>query len=297
MKSKFGNVRWGFIFTTSAIWLGSALAVAGLGLLRGVTIPLLLTAGLAAGWMISRRQASRLALPTLVFWLALLGSSLLSVEPHRSFYWQSVIGGGLLFTLLIAALVRNPAVGRQIIYGLLVTGGITGVIFYAEFVRWYATWLQSYPGEWLPWMSFRLTSMNFGGAYMAGCALLAAGLALKTKNKGLRLLLGVYALLAVGLIFLASSRGSLVGLAVAGVVWAVVERSTWLKWLAPVMGIFQTAESPWDWASAGCRGWTGRGRLDINQRDGQSPNSRRCSFELARTCSGRLAGTCFGNHR
>ncbi|HWR66603.1 MAG TPA: O-antigen ligase family protein [Bellilinea sp.] len=239
MKNQLVRLNWRFILTTSAIWLGSALAVAGLGLLRGIMIPLLLTAGLAVGWVISRKGASQLVLPTLVFWLALLGSSLLSVEPHRSFYWQAVIGGGLLFTLLMARFVRMPAVGRQIVNGLLVTGGITAVIFYAEFVRWYATWLQAYPGEWLPWISFRLTSMNFGGAYMAGCALLAAGLALKTKSKGLRILLGVYALLAVGLIFLASSRGSLVGLAVAGVVWAVVERSSWLQWLAPVIGYFK----------------------------------------------------------
>ena len=243
MKGQTGTIHWKFILTTSAIWLGSALVVAGLGLLRGITIPLLMTAGLAGGWVLTRGRTNRLALPTLVFWLALLGSSLLSVEPHRSFYWQAVIGGGLFFTLLMAAFVRNPSISRQIIYGMLVTGGISAVIFYAEFIRWYATWLQSYPGEWQPWVSFRLTSMNFGGAYMAGCALLAFAIALKTKSKALRILLGVYALLALGLIFLASSRGSLVGLAAAGVVWAVLERSTWLAWLAPVIGFFKTRKA------------------------------------------------------
>ena len=239
MNFKGSSIRWKFISVTSLIWLGCALAVAGMIVLPGVTIPLLLTAGFAAAWIFNRGRISRLTLPTLVFWLTLLASSLLSVEPHRSFYWLAVIGGGLLFTLLMAGNIRSPSVGRQITHGLLVTGAIVGVIFYLEFIRWYATWLQAFPGEWLPWMSFRLTSMNFGGAYMAGCALLAIGLALKTKSKALRILLGIYALLAVGLIFLASSRGSLAGLAAAGVVWAVLERSTWLGWLAPVIGFFK----------------------------------------------------------
>ncbi len=238
MTLQIGNIRWKYIFVTSAVLLVTGWAVVGQNNLPGFAVPLLLTLGLGAWWFTNRGQASRLTLPVFVFWLALLASSALSIEPHRSLYWLAVISSGLLFTLLIARCGQKFAISRIIINGGLAAGVISVGLFYAHAINWYLAWLRAYPGEWLPWVSYRLPGGNLSGAYMAGCAVLAACLALKERKITWRMLLGVYALLAVGLVFLASSRGALVGLATAALVWAVIERHTWIQWLAPLLKFF-----------------------------------------------------------
>ncbi len=235
---QLGKVRWKFILATSAIWLAATVAVFFLEFLPGVTVPLLLTLGLAAWWFVTHGQTSRLALPVFVFWLALLATSLLSIEPHRSLYWLVLIGSGLLLTLLTTGINWKAGGSRQIISGLLICGGAAGIYLFAHALNWYMIWLKAFPGEWLPWVSYRLPGGNNTGAYFASCALLAVSLALKEHEVIKRFLLGLYAVLAVVLSFLASSRGALVGLAVAAVVWAVIERQTWMQWLAPVIKFF-----------------------------------------------------------
>ena len=235
---QLGKVRWKFILATSAIWLAAAVALFFLEFLPGVTVPLLLTLGLAVWWFVTHGQTSRLALPVFVFWLALLATSLLSIEPHRSLYWLVLIGSGLLLALLTTGINWKVGGSRQIISGLLICGGAAGIYLFAHALNWYMTWLKAFPGEWLPWVSYRLPGGNNTGAYFAGCALLAVSLALKEREVIKRFLLGLYVVLAVVLSFLASSRGALVGLAVAAAVWAVVERQTWLQWVAPVIKFF-----------------------------------------------------------
>lgn len=233
-----GKVHWKYIFVTSAVLLATAWAVVGQNNLPGITIPLLLTLGLAAWWFLTHEQASRLALPVFVFWLALLATSLLSNEPHRSLYWLVLIGSGLLLALLTTGINWKVGGSRQIISGLLICGGAAGIYLFAHALNWYMIWLKAFPGEWLPWVSYRLPGGNNTGAYFAGCALLAVSLALKERKVSKRIFLSSYAALAVVLIFLASSRGALAGLSTAALVWAVIERRIWVQWLAPVIKFF-----------------------------------------------------------
>jgi len=238
MTLQMGNIRWKYIFVTSAVLLVTGWAVVGQSNLSGFAVPLLLTLGLGAWWFTNRGQANRLTLPVFVFWLALLASSALSIEPHRSLYWLTVISSGLLVVLLTAGISRSAGISRRITTGLLIIGGAFGISFFADALSWYGAWLNAFPGEWLPWVSYRHHSSNPGAAYIAGCTLLAASLALKARKPVTRILLGLYAGLGVVLIFLASSRGVLVGLAVAATAWAVIERQTWSRWLAPLLKFF-----------------------------------------------------------
>ncbi len=186
----------------------------------GIVLPqtLMMTAGLllllGIGYGLIRGSVrSPLAAP-LMLWLAVgVITSILSMDPRRSFSELWLIITPVFLAVFFAAAVRRGLPAELVTKTLLITGGIVMLFSLYEAVTWYAAWLKSNPGDWLPDMVFRLSLPNFMAVLLNLLLMPAVARWLHGKSRITRWLLGIYIAIDLLLIYLTSSRGGWMGTA------------------------------------------------------------------------------------
>lgn len=181
--------------------------------LLGATAGLLSLLAIVFAW--KGQVAPGRALPVGLFLGALLLSGLTSIDPRRSLAEVWLIAIPFFLFFFIAWLVRRGWPGELVIKSLLAVGAILMAFSWLEALGWYVAWLRAAPGQWLPSIPYRLPAPNFL-AVMFNILLLTASARLPAAGSRLKqALLGLYALSALGLLYLTSSRGGWIG-AIAG---------------------------------------------------------------------------------
>jgi len=203
-------------------------------------------AGLGIAWLVLGRKLipSGVLLPLLVF-LAVQGlAAALSIDPRRSLIevWLLVIEACLL--VYFSGFARRFYSPRRVVGAVLVTGGLFMALSWSEVLQWLINWQQTHPGQWIPTESYRLPAPNFLCAILNVWLMFALTRLWWSKDKHEKAALGLFAISALGLIYLTSSRGGWIGTAtgLAGLWlvslrlapafwkdrWQKVRRSKWL---------------------------------------------------------------------
>ena len=158
-----------------------------------------------------KSQKSEIELPLLLFLGTFIVSSLLSIDPTRSFteFWLVLIESFLL--LFIINLVKRGWKSELIIKVILLTGLIFMLFSWLEAGTWYFAWLENNPGDWIPDISYRLSVPNFMVVMLNIIFCLSIGRLLFTKDVLGKVVLIIYAMSSIFLIYLTSSRGGWIG--------------------------------------------------------------------------------------
>jgi O-antigen ligase/tetratricopeptide (TPR) repeat protein len=164
-------------------------------------------------WLIFNRAETGLEIPVLIFFAALIFTTFFSVDTYRSMDQVYRLSVGFLVLFLSAGLVQRFVTPERIIAVLLLVGGLAMLWSWLDFARWYAGWLAVEPGHWIPEIGFRLDGSNNLAAYYNLLLMIALAFILISRRKWIRIFSGIYALSALILIFLTTSRGGWVGTA------------------------------------------------------------------------------------
>jgi tetratricopeptide (TPR) repeat protein/O-antigen ligase len=167
-------------------------------------------------WLIFDRAETGLELAMLVFCGVMVLVSFASIDPRRSFEECWLIAVGLLF-IQISAFISKSISPQRVVTLLLVSGAAGMAWLWWNTGVWYSTWLAAAPGHWLPEISFRLAGGNNSAAFVNILLMASLPYVLLADRKSIKILSGLYAVSAVLLLVLSSSRGGWLG-AAAGLV-------------------------------------------------------------------------------
>jgi tetratricopeptide (TPR) repeat protein len=165
-------------------------------------------AGLPLGWPL----ASCLA----VYLLA----AFTSIDPRRSLPDAWLLGAYAFAFVLTANLVQWGWPRELFVKALLLTGGVLIGMGVYTIVTWYQQWLAANPGVWLPTVSYRLPAPNTIAIFLNLLLMAAMARWWVTRALAPRIFLSVWIGLALGLLFLTTSRGGWLG-TMAGVAMTV----------------------------------------------------------------------------
>lgn len=172
-------------------------------------------AALVAAWALAGRHlpAREVMLPLLVFLAAQGLAAALSIDARRSLVevWLYVVEASLF--LLFSGLARGLFTPGRIVRLVLAVGAVFMTLSWSEAAQWYLKWIQAHPGEWLPAESYRLPAPNFVCVILNVWLMFALARLWWAKSSLERATLGLFALSALGLIYLTSSRGGWIGTA------------------------------------------------------------------------------------
>ncbi|NMB88273.1 MAG: tetratricopeptide repeat protein [Chloroflexi bacterium] len=179
-------------------------------------------------WLAARPYPATRVEYAVVFFLGLiLVTVFTSIDPRRSWVEFWLLGLAFFLCLGAAELVRRGWPAELMVKCLLIAGAIVMLFAWVEVVNWYAQWLAA-SGSLIPSISFRLSIPNFFGVVLNVLLMMAAGRGWATKAGFSRLLLALYALSALLLQYLTSSRGgwlgTAAGLGVLCLLWLWPER-------------------------------------------------------------------------
>lgn len=179
-------------------------------MVSGVVITALVAAWALAG----RRLPGRgVMLPLLVFLAAQGLAAALSIDARRSIIEVWLYGVEASLLLLFSGLARGLFTPGKIVRLVLVVGAIFMALSWSEAAQWYLKWIQAHPGDWLPAESYRLPAPNFVCVVLNVWLVFALARLWWAKSNLERAALGLFALSALGLIYLTSSRGGWIGTA------------------------------------------------------------------------------------
>ena len=160
--------------------------------------------------LLGQKVSARKEIPVLFFLGVLAVASWFSIDPRRSVTEVWLLGAALFLFLLSSDLVSRGWGVDLWIKALLIVGGIVMLFTWREAIVWYQQWF-SLTGKLIPEMSYRLPAPNFLAVFLNLLLMLAVASLFFTKSKGGKVLLGVWAFSALGLIYLTSSRGGWLG--------------------------------------------------------------------------------------
>ena len=169
---------------------------------------------LAVSWIwLGRRIHQPLGVPIAVFLLTQLFSAIFGIDPARSLPEVWLIAVSFFLLLFFSGLVSRGWAPELIIKTFLLTGAIVSLFTWLEAAQWYRLWLQSFPGQWIPPVSYRLPAPNML-AVMLNLSLMACLARLIASRSMLaRIMLGLYTVSTLALLYLTSSRGGWLGTA------------------------------------------------------------------------------------
>jgi len=167
-----------------------------------------------------------LALYLAVYWL----TAFTSIDVRRSL-GEAWLAGAYVFAFVLTVDLVNWGWPRELfVKAMLLTSGVlTGMGVYT-LVEWYRQWLAANPGAWLPTIAYRLPAPNTVAIFLNLMLMAALARLWVTRARAPRVFLAVWIILALGLLFLTSSRSGWLGTA-AGVGAAV-----WLSVRGPAPG-------------------------------------------------------------
>jgi O-antigen ligase len=205
---------------------------------EGLLNPILLSFLLLIYLFTRSRGDLGIEIPSLVFFLVLILTSIASIDPRRSFYEVWLIGIGVFLIYFTARIVQLGFSPRALIHFLLLIGLGFMIFSWLDASRWYLTWRSSYPEEWIPGISFRLNGGNTIAAYYHGILMIGIARLVYSRSRAERLAMSAYCLSAGLLIFLSSSRGAYLGV-IGGLVMLVTLQWSKLKqWIPTLRNLF-----------------------------------------------------------
>jgi O-antigen ligase/tetratricopeptide (TPR) repeat protein len=164
-------------------------------------------------WIVFGQKVSiKKEIPILVFMGVLAAASVFSIDPRRSYTEVWLLGAALFLFLLSSDLVTRGWGVDLWLKALLVVGGIVMIFTWREAIVWYQQWF-AFSGKLIPEISYRLPAPNFLAVFLNLLLMMAVASFFFTESKGGKVLLGLWAFSALGLIYLTSSRGGWLGTA------------------------------------------------------------------------------------
>ncbi|MDX9864966.1 MAG: O-antigen ligase family protein [Anaerolineaceae bacterium] len=164
-------------------------------------------------WIVFGQKVSiKKEIPILVFLVVLAVAAWFSIDPRRSWSEVWLLGAALFLFLLSSDLVSRGWGVDLWIKALLIVGGIVMLFTWREALVWYQQWFEL-TRKLIPEISYRLPAPNFLAVFLNLLLMMAAASFLHTSSKGGKVLLGLWAFSASGLIYLTSSRGGWLGTA------------------------------------------------------------------------------------
>jgi O-antigen ligase/tetratricopeptide (TPR) repeat protein len=162
---------------------------------------------------LGQRMKSPMLISAPVFLGTLILSWIFSIDPARSEIEVWLLGAALLLFFVIFEMVGRGWPGELIIKVLLIVGAMVMAFCWLSVLGWYMAWLNASPGRWLPDIAYRLPSPNFMAVLINMLLMACLSRLIATRTLPGRIILGLYAVSAVGLILLTSSRGGWLGTA------------------------------------------------------------------------------------
>ena len=228
----------------SLVLLGLVYLIVFSSYVEGLLNPILLSILLLIYLLTRSKGDLGIEIPTLVFFVVLILTSITSIDPRRSFYEVWLIGIGIFLIYFTARIVQLGFSSRTIINFLLLIGLGFMIFSWLDAGRWYMTWRSSYPDALIPGISFRLNGGNTIAAYYHGILMIGAARFIESRSRIERLALGAYCLSAGLLIFLSSSRGSYLGVMGGLFILVVLQWGKLRKWMPLLRNLFTRFRVP-----------------------------------------------------
>ena len=141
-----------------------------------------------------------------VFLIVIIMTVITSIDARRSIGEVWLVAAASFLMIVTASIVRRGWPAEMIAKVLLIVVGIIMVFSWIDAGGWYLEWLKTVPGQWLPWMAYRLPLPNFL-AIMLNISLMMALARIVISSKGAaRIFLALWITSAVLLLYLTSSR-------------------------------------------------------------------------------------------
>ena len=228
----------------SLVLLGLVYLIVFSSYVEGLVNPILLSILLLIYLLTRSKGNLGIEIPTLVFFLVLILTSITSIDPRRSFYEVCLIGIGIFLIYFTARIVQLGFSPRTIINFLLLIGLGFMIFSWLDAGRWYMTWRSSYPDELIPGISFRLNGGNTIAAYYHGILMIGIARFVYSRSRIERLVLGAYCLSVGLLIFLSSSRGAYLGVMGGLFILVVLQWGKLRKWMPLLRNLFTRFRVP-----------------------------------------------------
>lgn len=231
---KTGIIQWNFIFRSL---IGAAAVFVMVFAAPYYTLaraPFLISAVCILVIVSKRGKTSGVELGVLAVVATLTLTTLLSVEPHRSWVWTYAVGCGLVLLLLSRQVMNRWLTASQLLLGLLGSSVLYQIILTGNLVNWVREYRLLFPGESVPLTAFRFDMGNSWAAYLIPVIMLQLGLFFSIRKSWARWLLAAGVIWSLVLFYFCSSRGGMIGLGAALVCFAVVEWRAIQEWIQPV---------------------------------------------------------------
>ena len=177
------------------------------GLALGITLAVVV-------WIAVGQCASQPVGKALLLWVAIyLVVVFFSLDPRRSASQMVLMSISVLLFSLSADLAARGWPRELFIKTLLMVGSVVILFGLLEAGLWYARWLQSAPGQWIPDVVYRPGNANVIAMFLNLMVMLAGARLLVTRGWLGRAALLVLIVPALWLLFLTSSRGGWLGTA------------------------------------------------------------------------------------
>jgi tetratricopeptide (TPR) repeat protein len=165
-------------------------------------------------FIVGKRTVIPLFWPWLVWILLYVVNVTLSVDPRRSVSQLVLMAVAIFIFALLTDLVGRGWPAELVIKCLLLAGSLVVLIGWLDVINWYRRWLEAAPGQWLPSIIYRPGSANVIAMFMNLLIVLALARLMSLKTMPGRILLVILIIASGGLLFLTSSRGGWLSLAV-----------------------------------------------------------------------------------
>jgi putative inorganic carbon (HCO3(-)) transporter len=238
-SSRISGVSLTGILIKGLVLLGLFYLIVMSSYTEGALNPILLSGLLILFLFTKPRGDLGIEIPSLLFLLVLILTSITSIDPRRSFYEVWLIGIGIFLIYVTARIVRLGFSSRTMVNFLLLIGLGFMIFSWLDASKWYSTWRSSYPGEWIPGISYRLNGGNTIAAYYHGILMIGVARFVTSKSRWERLSMGAYCFSAALLIFLSSSRGAYLAVIGGFCVLIVLQWSRLKKWIPILQNLFK----------------------------------------------------------
>jgi hypothetical protein len=165
-------------------------------------------------WVAAGQRGRQPAGKALLVWVAVYVVVILfSLDPRRSASQMVLMSVSVLLFSLSADLAARGWPRELFVKALLMVGAVVILFGLLEAGIWYARWLQSAPGQWIPGILYRPGSANVIAMFLNLMLMLAGARFLVTRAWPARIALLAMILPALFLLYLTSSRGGWLGTA------------------------------------------------------------------------------------
>ena len=185
---------------------------------------------LVAAWLLAGQKAKTpFKIPVLLWLAAYTLSVIYSIDPRRSAGQMLIMSTSLFVFYLVYDLVQRGWRKELFTGGLIFSASLVTLWGVIDAASWYNQWLTVNPGQWIPTFIYRPANSNVWAPFMYLNVILCLSTVLdSTKNKR-RFLFLIPVFISTFTLYLTSSRGGYLGLALGLLVlglWFVFQKKT-----------------------------------------------------------------------